>query len=228
MDYVYTCRAGDNEELRYSIRSVVQNLPEGRIWLVGGKPDWYLGNYIHVEDEKNKFYSINKCWNAISKSSDISEDFVLMNDDFYAINKIDKVEPMHGGLLSEKIKRYSDQHGNNKYAQILLRTNKQLFHMGIRNPLDYDIHVPLPISKSKITEQVLSGLAPRSLYGNINSISGNFINDVKVYDKSDNINYSFDYTKIESSWISSVDGSFKDIYENILKDRFNIKTQYEL
>jgi hypothetical protein len=228
MDYVYTCRAGDNEELRYSIRSVVQNLPEGRIWLIGGKPEWYVGDYIEVENERNKFYSINRCWDVIRKSKKISEDFILMNDDFYIIDKIVNVGTFHGGLLTEKIKRYSDQHGNNKYAQILSMANRKLQHSGIKKPLDYDIHVPMPISKSKITDFVISGLAPRSLYGNINDVGGQLINDVKVYDKSDSIDYSFNYTDIKTNIISSADGSFKNIYEDILKDMFVSKTQYEL
>jgi hypothetical protein len=227
MDYVYTCRSGDNEELRYSIRSVVKNLPEGRIWLVGGKPEWYVGDYIAVQNEKNKFYSINKCWDAIRNSLDISKDFVLMNDDFYIINKINSIETMHGGLLSEKIQRYSDQHGVNKYSQILFRANRQLQYMGIKEPLDYDIHVPMPINKNNITDKVLSGLAPRSLYGNLNNVGGVLINDVKVYSNSDNINYSFKYKQEETNFISSVDGSFKEMYETILKDMFNTKTHYE-
>ena len=48
MDFVYICKEGVNEELKYSIRSVVESFPESNIWVVGGKPDWYTGNYIQV------------------------------------------------------------------------------------------------------------------------------------------------------------------------------------
>lgn len=227
MDYVYICRPGDNEELRYSIRSVVKNLPEGRIWLIGGKPDWYSGDYIKVENEKNKFYSITKCWNAIKESTLISKDFILMNDDFYIINKLDSVPVMHGGKLDDKIKRYSDQHGYNKYAQILMRANKELIHVGIKQPLDYDIHVPMPINKELINDKALSSFAPRSIYGNMNNIGGTYINDVKVYSSLDDISYSFNYEESNSDFISSVDGSFKDVHEKILNNMFSTKTLYE-
>lgn len=227
MDYVYTCRPGDNEELRYSIRSVVKNLPEGRIWLVGYKPDWYIGDYIKVENEKNKFYSINKCWSAIQKNNYISDKFILMNDDFYIINELKNIDAMHGGLLLDKIKRYTEQHGANKYAQLLSMANRYLQYKGIDSPLDYDIHVPMPINKNNITDDVLSGLAPRSLYGNLNRIGGYFIDDVKVYSDLDNINYSFKYNQQETNFLSSVDGSFQEVYNNILKDMFKIKTHYE-
>jgi hypothetical protein len=151
-----------------------------------------------------------------------------MNDDFYIINKLDRVETMHGGLLSEKIKRYSDQHGSNKYSQLLSRANQYLVHKGINEPLDYDIHVPMPINKNNITDKVLSGLAPRSLYGNLNNVGGILIDDVKVYSNLDNINYSFEYQQKDTNFISSVDGSFREVYENILKNMFISKTQYEL
>jgi len=48
MDFVYICKDGVNEELKYSIRSVVESFPETNIWVVGGKPDWYTGRDISI------------------------------------------------------------------------------------------------------------------------------------------------------------------------------------
>ena len=62
MDFVYICKDGVNEELKYSIRSVVESFPEAIVWVVGGKPDWYIGNYIKVEQKESKYKNtrINK------------------------------------------------------------------------------------------------------------------------------------------------------------------------
>ena len=38
MNFIYICRVGENEELRYSIRSVLNSFPEANIWVIGGKP----------------------------------------------------------------------------------------------------------------------------------------------------------------------------------------------
>ena len=55
MDLVYICGPGDNEELRYSIRSAVKNLKFDNLWVVGGKPKWYVGNYLEVIQNKSKY-----------------------------------------------------------------------------------------------------------------------------------------------------------------------------
>ena len=55
MDFVYICKSGDNEELRYSIRSVINSFPEAKVWLVGGKPNWYSGDFIEVDQRHHKY-----------------------------------------------------------------------------------------------------------------------------------------------------------------------------
>ena len=55
MHFVYICKDGENEELRYSIRSVLKNTKDAVIWVVGGKPNWYIGNYIKVIQDQNKY-----------------------------------------------------------------------------------------------------------------------------------------------------------------------------
>ncbi len=51
-DVVYVVRPGDkNEELRYSIRSVIANLPHRKVWIAGYKPTWLSDDlgYIKVQ-----------------------------------------------------------------------------------------------------------------------------------------------------------------------------------
>ena len=55
MDYVYTCRNSENEELLYSLRCLEENMPSGRVWLVGYRPKWYIGDFVSVKDVGNKF-----------------------------------------------------------------------------------------------------------------------------------------------------------------------------
>ena len=56
MNFIYICRIGENEELRYSVRSVLNSFPEAVIWVIGGKPDWYVGNYIYVDQNNSAFF----------------------------------------------------------------------------------------------------------------------------------------------------------------------------
>ena len=95
MDIVYICRDGDNEELRYSIRSAVKNLPHDNLWVVGGKPDWYSGPYIEVPQDKAYYRNARTNIRTIIKSNKISNTFILMNDDFFIMNKVDSLPYMY-------------------------------------------------------------------------------------------------------------------------------------
>lgn len=224
MDCVYICRPGDNEELRYSIRSVVQNLPHKDIWVIGYKPKWYIGNFISVENTTTKFENIRLALKTAAEDQRISNDFILMNDDFFIINPVKTVVPLHGGLLIDKINRYRDILGPNRYVTILENTYKFLIKSKIENPLDYDIHTPMPMNKNNVLKIINRKHFPRSLYGNIFNIGGELIKDVKVYPKD---NLMWQEIDINSSYLSAQDDSFDIIYNEKLKQMFNKPSKYE-
>lgn len=226
MDYVYICRPGDNEELRYSIRSVRKNASYNNIWVVGGKPDWYYGNFVEVEDVGNKFENIRGCYKAISQIGAISNEFVLMNDDFFILKPVGIMPVFHGGPLIDKIERYNNNGAATKYTRILLDAHKKMQKMRIKDPLDYDIHVPMVIDKKKIKDFIDLSLAPRSMYGNMFSVGGNNIKDVKIYNtKKMKFNSIDSYQDLP--FLSTEDESFKNILE-FLKQMFPNKSMYEL
>jgi hypothetical protein len=172
MDLVYICRNGDNEELRYSIRSAVKNLPHDKIWVVGGKPDWYTGDYIEVNQGKSKYRNARNNLKAICNAKEISESFILMNDDFYIVNKIDSIPYMYAGTLSDKIKQRDDIFNGNTYTALLRQTLGSLSRKNINTALDYELHVPMIMEKKKLSKVLgFSGLW-RSVYGNMFEVGG--------------------------------------------------------
>lgn len=218
MDFVYICRNGENEELRYSIRSVLHFYPDAQIHIFGGKPRWYAGNFTEISDVGNKFDNINQCYKAICNTS--LNDFILMNDDFYIINKPDLSKYYYDGSLDEKIEDHMSKYGISKYARVLSEANKKLKDSGISNPLNYDIHTPMLFNKEKLKEVIDLSHAPRSMYGNMFSVGGEIIKDVKIYKNHDNIDLSWYF-------LSSEDNSFNKI-KNIIMDKFKNKTVYEI
>jgi hypothetical protein len=229
MDLVYICRNGKNEELRYSIRSAVKNLPHDKIWVVGGKPDWYIGNYIEVDQSKSKYTNARNSLRAICNSKDISNSFILMNDDFYIINKVDSVPYMYAGTLDDRIEQREDIFSGNTYTTLLKKTLGALNRRKTDVVLDYELHVPMVMEKRKLEKVLmLSGLW-RSVYGNIFNVGGTQVKDVKVYDKKDKFYVnSYDVNNLESNYLSSNDDSFETIKSLILEERFSLKTAYEL
>jgi len=152
MDLVYICRSGENEELRYSIRSMVENFPHDEIWVVGGKPSWYVGNHIPVAQGRIKYENAQNNLKAIVESEAISEQFVIVNDDFYAIKPIKRVYTFVSGLLYDKLQSYSSRHPSSYYTSLIGLTYKRIKQLLGNDfvPMDYDIHVPMVYEKEKL------------------------------------------------------------------------------
>ena len=222
MDVVYVCRSGDNEELRYSIRSVVANFETvGKVWVVGSKPDWYSGNFIAVTDTSTKFNNIRYCIKAACESDLISDNFLLMNDDFFILRNQNSGILYHGGLLYNRYQTHTATNGPNGYAKLLLQTHEALRKEGVEEPLNYDLHTPMVINKEKMLTVVDQPLSIRSYYGNKFNVGGNEIEDVKVYE-------SKGPSKINSdTFLSTEDRSFSFV-ENFLKEQFPIPSIYEM
>jgi hypothetical protein len=227
-DFVYICRSGDNEELRYSIRSVAKLFPNVRIWVVGGKPSWYNGDYIEVVQSKNKYANALNNLIAICKSKEISESFILMNDDFFILKKFELDEVFNGGLLIDKIDRYSSV-SESKYTRKLIDTHQGLMAIGINNVLDYELHVPMAMEKEKLSFVIKKypNLLWRSVYGNMYQLGGTQIMDVKIYN---NKAYSSRSAKLSnnSTFVSTQDESFETIHKEVLSDMFNEASIFEI
>jgi hypothetical protein len=228
MDFVYICRSGDNEELRYSIRSVVSSFPDSRIWVVGGKPDWYCGNYVAVDQDKNTYTNASNNLRAICDNLDIYDDFVLMNDDFFIVNKISSIEYFYGGTLIEKISLYKDLVSSSYYISKLSMTLSRLKKYKIDQPLDYELHVPFPMNKNNLAKVLdkNSRYLYRSIYGNLFNVGGKLLEDVKVYDRTGLIKKSFDYANTNTDFLSTTDSSFS-LLKPMLQEKFPNKTIHE-
>ena len=229
MDFVYICKEGPNEELRYSIRSVNESFPESRIWVVGGRPDWYIGNYIHVKQPFTKYKNALQNLNAICESKEISNTFILMNDDFYIVKKINSIINYHGGSLLEKINLYQKINSNTNYTRKLAATYKKIKSLGFDNPLDYELHIPMIMEKEKLKKvlEYKEQFLWRSIYGNMFNVGGEEMQDVKVYTKGPLVLKSYNLNKDDHIYLSSADTSFNLIFDSILKKQFNTKTKYE-
>jgi hypothetical protein len=229
IDFAYICREGSNEELRYSLRSVDNSFPKSNVWVVGGRPDWYSGKHIQTKQNDHKYNNAIENLQAICDSKDISDTFVLMNDDFYIIKKIDKIVDYHGGSLLNKIKKYEKINPGANYTKKLLATYKKIKSLGIEEPLDYELHIPMIMEKDKLRQSLSYGenLLWRSIYGNLFNVVGEEIEDVKVYVKGPLLLKSYNINKDSHLYLSSADTSFDLILKEVLKDKFNKKSRNE-
>lgn len=226
MDVVYNCRDGENEELRYSIRSVYNNLNYENLWVVGGKPDWYLGHYQDQEYASRKEVRERLGFKAMIDNDTISDDFILMNDDFYVLHQIDKVVNWNGGLLADKVNLYNSVSPSYYYSILLRKTHAYLVSQGIKDPLDFEMHTPMVMNKQSLSKIIDQPLLTRSLYGNLFNVESEQHKDVKVYPPGIFQHRSISLNE-DTPYISSMDETFKRVFENVLIDRFDTRSPYE-
>lgn len=235
MDVVWICRNGPNEELRYSIRSVVAHMPHNKILVVGGKPDWYTGPFLPVDTFIGNRKSTNKYENAknnirqIIDSTAVADEFIFMNDDFYIMKPFDKIPYYHGGLFEDKIKQFKLYSRDSEYTKMLTRTQSVLNGMGIADPLDYTLHVPITYHKHKLAQVLPYPGSIRTLYGNIHKVGGKHMEDVKVHPKRVNPHAPepFDYMNRKVTLLSTSDSSFESVKRNLLGKVFTKPSKYE-
>jgi hypothetical protein len=228
MDLVYLCRRGENEELRYSLRSAAANLPHDRVWVFGGAPGWLTGATIVPTDQHaGKFVNAETSLRLACEHPDVSDPFVLMNDDFFVMQPVPQISALNFGPARSVLERY---HGtgikSGAYIERMEATVALLVARGFTDPLSYELHVPMVFSKAALLAVLdefclaaeRTGIQYRSLYGNLEAVGGETIRDVKVYSRTQ--------TVPQGPWLSSVDSAF-DAIRPILAYLFAHQCRYE-
>lgn len=222
MDLVYIVKKSEvNEDLRYSLRSVAKFVPHDNVWIVGYKPKWVVNvNYLPVEQKGDKWK--NSVTNIIEacKCPDISEDFVLMNDDFYATKPITDLKEsisVNLGTLDKSLQTYSTLKSG--WGAAFKQLKELLELLKVDEPFyDYESHIPLIINKTKYLEvmdlpevqayrKTSKVLHKRSLYKNIEKLSSRTLSrDVKINRRKDDTKERMQIC----DWISTYDGQVGD------------------
>ena len=247
LDFVYIIKPGEKgTELRYSLRSIAKWYPNHKIWIVGYKPIWVQDvGYLPVEQTGSKWSnSVNNIIQAC-KCEDISEEFILMNDDFICIKPkipLEDIIDSNHGLLSNIAFRYIRlKKSKNSWAGGFIHAYQLLHDLNIEEPwYNYELHLPLRINKKKFLEVISlpeiqefmktkKVLHKRTIYKNYDKPEKSITlpHDVKVTKKKDT---SLDLLKI-CGWLSTSDGilfnyKFSNL-NNIIRNNLSEPCKYE-
>lgn len=173
MDIVYILGKGsvwENNEIRYSLRSVFKNVLDlDNVFIIGERPEW-LKNIYHIVAKdpypvkwKNAYHKISIACN----SKKISSDFLLMNDDFFITKEIQaKNYPYYyNRFLRSKIKTHTK-----RFLTSRENTAEKLEFLE-KDFLNFCVHRPFIYNKEKfknlpkISFKIL-GFSVRSFYAN--------------------------------------------------------------
>lgn len=224
MHLLYVVRPGnDNEELRYSLRSL-QNLPlVTSVTVVGDHPSWMVPDQF-VKGNPNKLAVRSNGPANIRLAVDsprVPDEFYLMNDDFYITAPVTEVVPMHRGSLHQHWRRRTTK--TTSYAQTLLQTEELLKEHGVESSFSYEVHVPMLMTKERLAQVFeefgLDGKPKwirqyRSLYGNFHAVGGTEIVDPK------------EGPGVNTPYHSGTDSTFAKIERN-LHQRFPEPSRFE-
>lgn len=226
MDAVYICRHGNNEELRFSLRSIENLKQVDNVWVIGGKPHWYTGNFIPVKSSDKYNHAITNL-HVLTNTKSISEKFILMNDDFFTIKPVEKLETYNEGLLLNKIIKYEKFNPNSKYSNWLKKTHAHLVELLNREPLSFELHVPMKMTKKGLKQALEAEILWRSYYGNMFVSKTVETEDVKIYRHGSRDPNQYNYKNKDFPFISSEDRSFLFVRDKMLLHRFPNKSKYE-
>lgn len=221
MDVAYLVRMGEhNEELRYSLRSVDTNLAHDRVFVAGYKPRWVTGvTHLRTSQGSHKYHNAAMNLEAIAHTRGLNR-FVLMNDDFFIMQKMGLIPEYNRGPLREQIDRHIRKLGATaKYVQSAQMTLEVLEEAGYKDPLSFSGHVPI-VMEREILAKVMADFSVvdvarnrtvpsfliRTLYGNVAEMWGESVVDstVKVQHQG-----PLSESQLASPFLSTNDETFK-------------------
>lgn len=184
---------GDNEELRYALRSWEANLIGlGDIYVVGESlPKWSKGLNLLYFKEDNKLqewkeFRIFSKVLAACKESSVSEDFLFLNDDHFITKPIVASEFPYHYREEDMIDTVNKSVKNEAWKTTIRNTREHLINKGLDVKM-FDTHCPIIYNKFQfelldmVDWSKPHGYGIKSLYANTTRISGSHYPDGKLF-----------------------------------------------
>lgn len=146
--YVVGPGTSGHEELRYSLRSVTENLRHRKVWISGSIPDWVTSvETIDLDPLPAKYDNIRQSLTCAIERTQLSDEFILMNDDHFVIEHIEGELPaFHLGPTADHLKWLRSVGKRGEWLEACEATHDWL---DTRN--FYENHTPLLFSKTALS-----------------------------------------------------------------------------
>lgn len=190
MDVTYLWGGAGDDELRHSLRSVCENMPDVERVIVAGqnRPAWLRRvDWVAVTPPRQgKHWST---WANLSAAAHVDgrEEFALFNDDFFVLR------PHRGPVPVLTRGQIGDVDpapaGPRKVRNVAAVVPAMLDAMGVPGRLDFELHIPMMMRRDVLADVVARAdacrpprdepLGKRTLYGNAAGLTGPAVDDVK-------------------------------------------------
>ena len=216
-----------NEELRYSLRTVEKNFPHRKGWIYGGAPFGIKTDELVrlAQTGDNKWDKVRNMFQMVCRNEEITENFVLFNDDFFIMKPVKSLQYMYRCSLEEHIDIVEQKFGNapTNYTKQLRKLAAVLEENGL-DTKSYELHLPIIFNRKKLQEMMHkfpSVHGTRTLYGNYYNVGGRKTADVKVFRRDQPFSKS-------SRFLSTDDLIFRDCpVGDYIREKFPDKSRFE-
>lgn len=147
-------------ELRYSLRSIEQNLhmPDLELVIVGDTPPGWMKDALHIPvasmDYLGKAANISRAvwFGARALGRDGIEDFIYLDDDYFLLDPTNSVMTVHGGRLDAHIDRCAKHlRAGHWFTSAMIETYAALIDE-MPNLSTFELHRPLPVDVDEAIE----------------------------------------------------------------------------
>ena len=179
MDIVYLLkRQSDYTELYYSLRSI-KNIPHNQVFIVWPLVPRLTRNIIHIQCFDNHVYRTQNTYHKVLTACNddrVSDDFILMNDDFYITRPVKNIPYLYKGTIQQHLEaRYRSKLASQPLTSIIEDTFDP-------EDKDFEMHAPFIINKKKFKCMTVENwmMIYRSLYCKMYWIEWQYARDRKV------------------------------------------------
>ena len=218
----------DNQEVKFSLRSAERNLKFDKVFMVGKKPKHFNDKVIEVkiaDDQGHKYFNVaNKIWRMLNNKN-VSDDFILMNDDFFILQEYKKIPYYYNLTLKKWIDNWPKHKGEywNRMIQAYEHFPKGKF---------FELHFPIVLNKNKAIKVFKKynlfkvAVMLRSYYCN------EYYNEIKpILPSKDYKIYNYEQFMInrKAPFVSTTnETAVLPDFKNFIKSRFPQKSTFEI
>lgn len=232
VDILLYMRGGENEELRYALRTWEENLEFGKLYAVGGpKPEWFEPD-IYVENP-TKHQVMRQCYKnlEIALNDDrLSENVLLMMDDIFILDYIGEWTVNYNrGKLEDQHEMLIKNFGASAYSDMVRNTLRYLIKRQ-PEPLSFEEHAPFLCNRKKLWDILkeigaheMDHMLYRSIYGNQAIAKG----EKTEYKKDIKINNAIGKIPNQEPIISTNEVAFGGNAGTVLKEWYPNPSKFE-
>jgi hypothetical protein len=227
----------DDNEIRYSLRSLAKNFPDlGRVWIIGHKPAWLTG-VVHIPMED--YHKHNKDANLIDKvlaacQAGVSEQFVFCSDDQVFLRPIQfkDMRPLHYADITNTP---DEKWGKGSWWARMRAVRDELKRRGFTSIKNYDSHCPTPYDRDKYAAIIPTfdyapppGYTINTLYCNAAKVAGQPVKGRKhSAEEGENDDEKIRGALRGKDFLGYSDAGLTDTFKQVLAEMFPEKSKFE-